>query len=717
MVTVTLSSLQSSVKKFLYGGLIISFAWSSYCIYSYFHLKLTTIATNKAQAEKDSQETAQKMDTLLLALKTVATSLANELSTTQLTEQQIRQRLEQKPTDISGLGVAYLPYAFNPSQKLLGLYTITHDTKNKTLDLTTVGDYTQASFYQETLEKGAHFLTTFLDKATSNLVIEYATPFVDTNGKQRGIVFANYTLGDLDKRLADTHVAQKGYAGILSAEGLFVYNPQRSLITTRTLATDIAAPTNKYAELAQAAHGKTAGFLEHTSIVSGQNSWVFYVPLQATHWLFFGNFIENELNLDTLSLHRSCIQAVLSFLLFCVFLGLLLAQVYYLTPINLWISMVISCLGMFFGIGFLWILANQTQSQDTSTFAIVTNNPTLAHILNTVKSKLAEAEEDTHTKKTNVSPASESSPSSQLIEIPTGIFIHEFDITGTYKADLVFDLWQRYPKNTPVPIERGFSLPQALFINQKELYRIQTDDTEIVCWHVTCTLRQNFTYYNYPFDPKIMSVHLQSVEFNQPVILIPDIEAYNLLTPTSLPFVNKDIAIDQWHMQKSFFGYQNNSYLTNFGHYTTGKDRNNAHTIIPDLYCNVSLSRSSFTSLSLNTDPVLVILILLFFLLVMTGLNLLKIEYVLGSLATLFFTSILAYTRFADTVPVQYTVFLGHFYQLLQNIIFVITVVTFSFCLNIKIPGLHYKNMIILQLLYWPIVLGFTLVVSLLYFY
>ena len=174
--------------------------------------------------------------------------------------------------------------------------------------------------------------------------------------------------------------------------------------------------------------------------------------------------------------------------------------------------------------------------------------------------------------------------------------------------------------------------------------------------------------------------------------------------------------MDQWELQKSFFSYCNEHYLTNFGTYIS-RDVTLSEQNIPELYFNVALRRSVFTSLSLNTDPVLIILMLLFFLLILTTMNLLKTEYVIGTIASLFFTTIIAYSRFSAEVPVQYVVFLANFYQILEYIIALVTISTVSYCLKIHLPILHYRNMLIIQLLYWPLIMGVVLGISLVYFY
>ena len=101
----------------------------------------------------------------------------------------------------------------------------------------------------------------------------------------------------------------------------------------------------------------------------------------------------------------------------------------------------------------------------------------------------------------------------------------------------------------------------------------------------------------------------------------------------------------------------------------------------------------------------------------MSGMGILKFEHVLASIASLFFTSILAYNRFYTDVPVEYSIFLGSFYHMVEITLFIVALITVAYFLKFKLWFLTSDNMIVPQLLYWPLIVGWSLLQSLMYFY
>lgn len=706
--TKTPFSFSLFIQRLLYLSFGLAILWFVYALYSYITYNHTLEANIKHYVQQETQQVAQHFDVLCNALKTTVTQVVQELATEIPNTQKINELLQKKPTEISSLGIAFAPFAYNDKH----LYA-PYSTHNKILQLENFGDYTNHAFYQDPIQKGPLFSGPRYDKATQSLVIEYAAPFFDASGKILGIVLANYTLKDLDIFLSTTNLARKGYGAILSSTGEFIMHPNKEYLVHHTTAYDIATPANQYAVLADYAKTQATGFLQILNAVTGQKSLVYYTPLPSPGWLFYGSFVEDELNLDPVTLQHLSIKAWLSFFLVCTLLGLLLAKVSLGTPAKLWATSIIVSVGLLVSIIFLWRLINATQTVSTDAMTVIDNNPSLITAVKKIRHDITALEKESHRhkNKTRTLP-----PEAELITIPTGIYIHSLDITDIYKTELVCDLWQRYPKKIAESLPQGIVLPQALLLEQTELYHYQTDDADVICWRIHCILRQDFSYLKYPFDPKLVTIIVTPIAFDKPILLTPDLEAYKVLTTTSLPFVTKELEINQWRMQKSFFGYVDKHYLTNFGQYTK-KNSVFMSAKIPHLTFNIVLQRSAATTLTIALDPVVIIALFLFCLLLLTGFDLLKIQYVLGTATTLFFTTLISYARFSHDMPVQYVVFLENFYQLLEYLIFFVALITLTYALKLDVPGLRFKNLLIPQLLYWPLILLITLVVTLLTFY
>lgn len=167
------------------------------------------------------------------------------------------------------------------------------------------------------------------------------------------------------------------------------------------------------------------------------------------------------------------------------------------------------------------------------------------------------------------------------------------------------------PKN----LSRGFIFPDVVSANDwevKEAYRYKVGNTEVIGWYFESTFRQDFDFNKYPVDDKDIQIRLWHQDFNRPdlnrlVILVPDLESYNVMNPTTKPGVYKNIALNGWTLPQSFFEYQFKSYDTNFGFTTNGTKRN-----FPELTFNLILKRNFLSLFISTTGPLIIVVTLLF---------------------------------------------------------------------------------------------------------
>jgi len=122
------------------------------------------------------------------------------------------------------------------------------------------------------------------------LMVTFSCPmYVFEEGAFRfiGVATCDITLDWLDEQLRQLPSGADGYAFLMNRNGLFVAHPQRGLILKKTIF-DLADERNspKLGEIAGRMLTGAKGVENHLSVVTGQQSWMAYLPLRSADWVF-----------------------------------------------------------------------------------------------------------------------------------------------------------------------------------------------------------------------------------------------------------------------------------------------------------------------------------------------------------------------------------------------------------------------------------------------
>jgi len=306
----------------------------------------------------------------------------------------------------------------------------------------------------------------------------------------------------------------------------------------------------------------------------------------------------------------------------------------------------------------------------------------------------------------------------QQVPIFTGIYIRSLEFSKNETVDVTGVVWQRYFKNFHDGIKREVTFPQAKNVRFFPAYEFDDGVSITIGSYFTIQLSQSFDYSRYPFDSKIVRIQIWATDMSKRVILAPDLQAYKLLSPTALPGIHKNLRVPGWKIERSYFGYIITNYVTNFGLYpsemgeqvpTEGK--------VPIMYYSVEINRDMLNTLMLDLFPLILVMLILFIVIFMTGKGQLNMPAVLATLSSMFFTVILAHTRFKTTITTQEIVFFEYFYFILYIFILLVAIVTMPFIIKAQWRIINYKNLLIPQLMYWPLITSIILMLSLSYYY
>lgn len=654
-----------------------------------------------------NKQAAAKIDTYIKALIQTAHTLAVDLAIDKLSSDKIADRLSKKPANINGLGIIFAPYAHDQKSNLYAPYYVDQGKEHKLLFLEKIHDYTTADSHRIPTEEKASFKNPFVDPATNTLVIEYSEPFFDKNNKFLGRVFANYSLATMQELVEQAYPGNLGHGSIDANTGIFITYPIKLFVEQGKPAQQYAREFNKNDlanKLENALSGKIDNFEEDYDWLTGQRSWSFFTPIAQAPWYSVGVFSISELMGDITPLNRKLIDAVLGFIIFVIFWLSFFLGFYWQSPNKLWIISTITALGFIISIAFLWhnayakIPVYQTnQIIEKSSFDV----QKIIEQFNVSSYRLGQ----------------ENAQSITFSQIPTGIYIHQLTVEVD-KIRLIGYVWQLIPTNSSKKITPGVIFPQATDITMQQIYTFNNEDWQTIGWSVQCTLQQNFNYSNYPFDFRYMKIALWPKTFDNDLLLVPDLNGYPIITPVGLPGINSQINQQDWHFNLSYFTYRPTNFLTNFGYHSM--DPYSVHetqesTPLPELNFDIIANRRLISTLVLNLTPIIIILSLLFILLAMA--SFMEFSNMFGILASLFFTALIAYTAFKAYLPIQQIVFFDYLYFTVQAVILAIAIITILYYSKINIGFITHKDMLIPQLLFWPIVTAAICIMSLIFFY
>lgn len=305
--------------------------------YRYMAIKNKFLLQAKQSAENETQEAAVQLNKFIMMLKPLVDATAEKLSQKNMSKQELIEYVKQhKPVDISGFGVAYLPYQFDTSEKLFAPYYFEADGKEVFHQIGAIYDYTQPeySWFNTPLTRGPGFIEPYFGKASQTILAEYSTPIFRTNqdGKKEaiGIVFANQSVEHLKHILDTLFLDQTGYWALLTKNGTFLAHPVDQLVHRQKTIFDIAQEIKNPAleMVGKQITNKQSVFFEYDNEITKAPSWLFSAPLEGTDWSIVGVFDKNELAIDPVVLRQNLIYPSLTFVLFILFLSLFLFSMF-----------------------------------------------------------------------------------------------------------------------------------------------------------------------------------------------------------------------------------------------------------------------------------------------------------------------------------------------------------------------------------------------------
>ncbi|WMW25077.1 hypothetical protein RE474_13495 [Methanolobus sediminis] len=660
------------------------------------------------KAENQAVEAADDIDQSLSIMMEVTTSIAEDLSSGEIKEDQVVQKinetLEEHP-EFYGITVAY-----NPSVKHLmndsGLYAPYVIREPNGLQLKQIEenyDYTQPDnktgirtiWYHQPMDKGPGWVEPHFGTTSKQILVVYALPFYNASVPETpaGIITGDYSLDCVRNIVGSLDLWNTGYGFIITEDGTIVSYPIEEYLGQNI--SDLTE-TDKTLEAIHKNMLIGVDNFTYSNDFTGQEFHVFFNNIPSTNWTMGVAFVEEEiLQEEKIFQQHTSIKISMAFIAFVFFLSALIFHVETGSSRSLWAVAIILSILCLAGIGNIWYLNMSDKLTEENYDAKVFDRAGLEVTLNKVSNNTA-ASEDT-------------------IKVPTGIFLQSIEFSSSNNVAVTGYIWQ---KNNTEGIIPGVIFPESESTTIRTSIEKAYETEGVIGWYFETTLRQQFDNSKYPFDKENIWIRLWDKGFDDNVVLVPDLDSYDTLSPELKPGLEKDFVLGGWDIQKSYFSYRDNSYNTNFGL----EDYN--HQNRPELYFNVVVKRDFINPFVSYMSPLIVVALLIFADLLLISKKEGAASYygfsssgVLGHCAALLFVLIVAQVSLRDSLSTGGIIYLEYFYFAMYLAILAVAADSILFASKRKIKIIDYENNLIIKVLYWPVLTILLLIFTLYAFY
>lgn len=689
---------------------VISLIITSASIKIYTKNRNIMIEAAKRLVSREAVRSSIFVDKELKELMEATVSISDGLTSGKMNSDILTKQMESKLTankNVLGIGVLYVPYAYSSNKRLHSIYFERRNGNINQVQIEKLFDYTKENWYHEISARGAFWVEPFSGVFSEETVVLFGVPFyqidsVTKESKIAGIIIVTTPLESLSHILSSLNLGESGYAFLLYSNGAFISHPDDTLIKEhKNIYQSIAeaGSVGNLSDILNAVKGKST-IIDFFNKSTGQSSWIVFEPIKSAGWTLGAFFFKNDVNIDFNTLRHNLIKISLLVLmtagLFFIFILFFLKRGTQL----LWGISIILTILFIVEIGFIWYLRLTLTSAKPGNRLIIVDREGLNKFIRIQLRKGAGLNEE------------------KIVKIPTGVYIDSLSFISANDVKITGYIWQKYSEDISQTLMRGFYFPDAVSHSEEKMFQLKKSNYEEWAWRFNSIIRQNFDYSTFPFDSKEIYIGMRHNDLNSSVLIIPDLDTYRLMNPSNLPGLKKEMIFPGWTIKHCFFSYSSEDEQSNISN-NIPKGQN------PKLNYTIILQRKFLGPFITNLLPLIVISFILFAL-IMSVTNVkqkadtlgYKFGSLLGACSGLFFAILIAHIGLRNTLASTGIVYLEYFYFIIYFIIILIGTSAMLFVTKKdEFKLLSYEDYLIPKLLYWPIILGSGLVITLVMFY
>ena len=257
-------------------------------------------------------------------------------------------------------------------------------------------------------------------------------------------------------------------------------------------------------------------------------------------------------------------------------------------------------------------------------------------------------------------------------------------------------------------------MSDATSLEVSEPFQQREQGADVLRWHFTGTIRHRFNHAAYPLEQATIGLRLLHEDLNHNVVLVPDLAAYKIINPTSLPGLEKGLYLPGWEITRSFFDLRSRRYDTNFG-----LERSLAKEDFPALHFNIGIRRVFVDAFISNLTSVIIVTVLLFTLLMIASNDEHLVGFmqagsgrVLSICVAMFFVIAYTHTDIRRKIAAEEIFYLEYFYFLIYAAMLWVCINSVLYARGTRVWLIQYRNNLISQLLFWPMLMGLLFAVT-----
>ncbi len=663
---------QKLIFKIAFFVAFISFLTASLLLYYFLDYKQNATTTSKQQAWRQTQEASIKLEEAFLKAINIANGIAEELSSGELKKQDIKARLEENIDNrnkMFGVGVAYIPYINDPYIRSKSPYYVSRDSLN-------------------TIEK-------------NDLLQAYTAPIYrhDTTSNTKimiGSVYVDFLISDIKDDMTSLELGKSGYGFILSKNGTYIAHPineynlnefDKQQKTIFEVADDLN--DKQLAELGRrAVIEEDEGMLEHSNKLTGQDSWMFFLPIKSIGWSLVVVYIKDDVTIDRMYLRNMLLGISLFFLLFAISFWSLVTKAYVGKTFKLWMFVGLTSLSLLTEIGYIWFLELEYNIEDEKKYTKIVDRTGIDNFTSSYYKQVRNNCPD------------------EPLQIPTGIYIESIEFPTANNVFLSGYVWQKYDNEALNELDTlGIFFPESIDDEFYLSYITEDQEENYVTygWYYRITIQKHFDYSKYPLDIKNLLIQIAPKDMSKNVILTPDLESYTYLNPNLCPGLSENLSVVGWQTMYSNFVYELNSYKLDFG---LSEEKFSCREKAPILYFDINFTRDFAGTIISKSIPIVVILFIMFVLLTISTKNIDYVTRILAMAGSFFFAIIYSHVSTRTDLAVKSIVYYEYFFISMYIMILVSFLDAILFYQNYifkkKRFFFEYKNNLISKLMFWP---------------
>ena len=648
--------------------------------------KAVTAARDQARSEAERAAGIIESDLrrFEVAVNGVTAAVNSDRPDTDALLEQLQAGIDRTP-QMAGIGAAFRPLAHDPNLRLFAPYLRRTGDVVEQIHLDALYDYTQGNrdWYELPLQEGRPMWSEPAVADTLGVTaVEFSAPITRGGTAAVGVVHGTMSLTEVNEVVASLDLGEFGYSFLVSKGGFVIAHP---------FADEYALGMRVFAGMPVEDHGVVE---EVTDPVTGEPSWLFTEKIPATDWTLGVVFFKDQMARTDELRRRQIHFAVALIVTACLFVVLVLEPYRHSHAAGpLWAGVATGSTLLLVGIGFLWMVSygnNPALHEDETLF--VDKGSVRRFTLETMRASLA-------------------SQGTLPSFVPTGVFIQTMEILSPNNVAVTGYVWQKYARNIPETVARGFVLPDAADREITEAYRTKTADGETIGWHVKATLRQNFDYADYPLDQQEFRLRVWHRDLNRNIVLVPDLDAYKIIHPLARAGIAANFVLPGWGVNRTQFGSTPRIRTTTYGIATEG----DAGT---ELAFDVVINRRILEPMFSNLLPLTVSAFMVFsLLLIVKESTRANVVQTLSAFSGLFFVIILSQLDLRRRVSGASILYIEYYYLVMYGAIVVAALTTLTNGWPGLFPNIERREHFFPKLLFWPVILAVLAVITLVIFY